>query len=293
MKQDSQIVTDECVLPIDPVPNDALSEEIETPETFDDLQPTQLVKVITEMAPEAEQATNVEYELGRGCRRRTPNSRYTKDYISPSISPLVKRVALSKRKASPASSTERVASKPPRPTSNKRKILNIVKSNSSKKTNSAGKSISTSATIGDVTISWPRYGIDKITINGRSLSITNTCPLDTGLFIYYHAYMAGSDKFRNIFQKGFLDIYSSLTQTIKLVNEENWDHARAYWLSKHNLLPKTTPTGIYDLTNTLTAVVFQFLQPIQEYTIRSECSCVACPRKCRETTSVDLVLTYV
>ena len=117
MKQDCPIVNDECVLPIDPIPNDALSEEIEASGTFDDLPPTQLVKVKNETVPKTEQAKDVDDELGRGRRRRTPNSRYTEDYISPSISPLSKRVAPSKRKASPASSTERVASKPPRPTS--------------------------------------------------------------------------------------------------------------------------------------------------------------------------------
>lgn len=288
MNEEHRFDDHDCIIPIDPIPNIEVSENKQAAETFDDPEPLQSVNMGTELTPNVEHITNVDNGLRRGVRRRTPNSRYNnKDYISPAISPAVHR------KPSPSVNADRLASKPPKPNSNKRKVLSISPKNSSKKRDKNNKMPSYTTNIGDITIPWPRFGINSINIYGRSCSITNTCPLDTGLFIYFHAFMAGSVEFRRIFEKDFSQPFSTLRQTFKLAIEENWDHARAYWLMEHNLLTKESSKGVYDLTNTLTEIVFRFLQPTQEYEIRSECSCSACPRKTRQTTSVDLVLTYV
>ena len=276
------------IMPTDRNPNSEMSEEKAAAETFDDLPPVQFVNVRTAIPPNAEQLPNGDSQLRRGERRRTPNSRYNnKDYISPAISPA------NKRKTSPRVNADHVTSKPPKPNSNKRKALLISPKNTSTKREKNSKMPLYTTTIGDLTIPWPRFGIESINIGGRSCSITNTCPLDTGLFIYFHAYITGSISFRRLFEKDLSDGFCKRCQTFKLAIEENWDHARAYWLIQHHLLTKETSQDVYDLTNTLTEIVFRFLQPLQEYAIKSECSCSQCPRKIRQTTSVDLTLTYV
>lgn len=292
-KQDDQTDYEEYITPFDPISNMMESNDRKGAAAFDDNEPSEVVKMMTDVVPTPEPAANVEQELRRGVRRRTPNSRYTKDYISPAISPLLKRAATSKRRISPSVNTAQVASKPPKPLSKKKKTDRNSPSKPLTKPSAGNKSLLPIVTVGDFKMSWPRYGIEKITIHGKSCSITNTCPLDTGLFIYYHAFMISSAEFRRIFEKDTLDIFAIFRQTIHLAIEDGWDHARAYWVSKHDLLPKRNSSDVYDLTNTLTEIVFRFLQPIQEYTIKSECSCSSCPRKIRQTSSVDLVLTYV
>ena len=53
--------------------------------------------MMAEVVPGTEHASNVEHEPRRGDRRRTHNARNTKDDISLAISPLVKRIATTKR----------------------------------------------------------------------------------------------------------------------------------------------------------------------------------------------------
>ena len=46
--------------------------------------------------------------------------------------------------------------------------------------------------IGNLTFTWPPYGIKNATYRNQTFSIINTCPIDTGLFVLYHAYKAGT-----------------------------------------------------------------------------------------------------
>ena len=125
---------------------------------------------------------------------------------------------------------------------------------------------------------------------GQLYSVTNTCPLDTGLFILYHAYKSGGSKFQNLFETDRLPIFTTLRRTFQLVDSDSWDNARLHWLVIHDLLKEKTSNGDYDIENALTEIVFRFVQTIQLYAITSECSCIECPRHFRHMKSVAIVV---
>ncbi|CAF2704859.1 unnamed protein product [Rotaria sp. Silwood2] len=76
-------------------------------------------------------------------------------------------------------------------------------------------------TRGSLNLTWPRYGINNGTYAGQSFSITRTCPVDTGLFVLYHASKAGNDKFRNLFENNTLDAFTALRQTFEYVESHD------------------------------------------------------------------------
>ena len=145
--------------------------------------------------------------------------------------------------------------------------------------------------VGDLKLTWPRYGIRNAIHEGKIYSVTRTCPLDTGLFVFYYAYRAGSEKFRQLFEDNALNAFTVLRRTFQLVESDGWTVARLYWLLEHGILKDTNAAHEYDIENTLTEIVFRFVQPMQEYPIRSKCSCAACPKRVRQTNSVDITLT--
>ena len=146
-------------------------------------------------------------------------------------------------------------------------------------------------TIGTLKLPWPRYGIRTGIYEGNIYSVTKTCPLDTGLFTMYHAYKAGTTKFRQLFESVDLPVYETIRRTFQLVDSDGWTSARLYWLLRHNLLTTTNEDGVFDIENTLHNIVFEFVKPMQEYQINSECSCVVCPKRRRQKTSVDISLS--
>lgn len=135
--------------------------------------------------------------------------------------------------------------------------------------------------------------MEDIIHEGQSYSITNTCPLDTGLFMLYHAYKSSGLDFQYLFESDRLPVYTTMRRTFQLVETDGWDSARLFWLLTHGLLKNKTQNGEYDLENTITEIVFRFVQSIQIFTITSMCSCAACPKQYRSTNSVDIVLRYV
>ncbi|UJR24213.1 hypothetical protein I4U23_027180 [Adineta vaga] len=143
-------------------------------------------------------------------------------------------------------------------------------------------------TIGNLKLVWPIYGIDNFVYAGKRYDIFHTCTIDTGLFILYHAYKAHSDEFRNIFTCNSLDIYQIIWRTFQLVDTEGWTTARFYWLTEHNLLENRSSNGDYDLMDTMEAIVFQFIKPMQKYPVKSKCACPVCPKQVREYTNVDI-----
>ena len=134
------------------------------------------------------------------------------------------------------------------------------------------------------------YGINNGTYEGQSFSITRTCSVDTGLFVLYHAYKASSDRFRNLFKNDTRDVFIALRKTFEYVESHNWTVARLNWLIRHQLLNIKTHDGKYDLQNTLNKNVFDCVKPMQEFDIKSECICTACPKRVRKYSSVDITL---
>jgi hypothetical protein len=146
------------------------------------------------------------------------------------------------------------------------------------------------ATLGTLQLTWPRYGFRNVIHEGKIYSVTNTCPLDTGLFVLYHAYKAGTEKFRELFERDDLDAVIAIRQTFQLVESDGWKTARLYWLILHGLLKDNSQDYVHDIKNTLTEIVFRFVKPMQAHPIRSECSCAACPKQIRHGTNVDIAL---
>ncbi|CAF2115689.1 unnamed protein product [Rotaria magnacalcarata] len=56
------------------------------------------------------------------------------------------------------------------------------------------------AKIGSLTLAWPLFRIGNASFRGQNFSVVNNCPIDTGLFVFYHAYKAGTNNFRNLFE---------------------------------------------------------------------------------------------
>jgi hypothetical protein len=146
------------------------------------------------------------------------------------------------------------------------------------------------ATIGTVTLTWPPYGINDALYAGQSFTIVNTCPIDTGLFVLYHAYKSSTDNFRNLFDIDTHEICTFLRRTFQIIESKGWTDARLYWLTEKNLLRNKTKHGQYDLKNTMDEVVFKFLKPMQTYPLKSKCTCSVCPKPIRNSSSVEIQL---
>jgi hypothetical protein len=143
---------------------------------------------------------------------------------------------------------------------------------------------------GNLKLTWPSYGIQNAVYANERFSIFNTPPVDTGLFILYHGYKAGTDHLRNIFEYSTLDACKLLRHTFQLVEKNGWILTRLYWLTRNNLLTAKTKNGTYDLKNTMDAVVFSFIKPMQTYEVKSKCSCAVCPKPVRDHTNVHIEL---
>ncbi len=70
---------------------------------------------------------------------------------------------------------------------------------------------------------------------GKIFSVTNTCLLDTGLFVLWHAYKAGIKKFRSLFESEALAASVAVRRTFQHVESDGWTTARLYWLVRHGL----------------------------------------------------------
>ncbi|CAF1014942.1 unnamed protein product [Rotaria magnacalcarata] len=75
-------------------------------------------------------------------------------------------------------------------------------------------------TIGSLTLAWPPYQINNRSFRGQIFTLLNTCSVDTGLFVFYHAYKAGTDKFRDLFEVSNLDALKLLRHVFHLVENE-------------------------------------------------------------------------
>jgi hypothetical protein len=211
--------------------------------------------------------------------RRNPSSKYNNEHNSSPLSP--KRIMESSDETISSVTTEKES----------RYDRKKIKTSSSKLSNATQyRSNDPLTKIGNLSLTWPRYKIKDGVYAGHSFSITNTCSVDTGLFILYHAYKANTDEFRNLFETDILDAFITLRRTFEYVEHDNWTVARLYWVVKHELLEVKRADGTYDLLNTLTKVVFDFVRPMQHFKVKSKCTCIACSKRIRESSSFDIVL---
>ena len=76
-----------------------------------------------------------------------------------------------------------------------------------------------STNIGPLRPPWPRYRID-----------------DAVSFAVYHAYKAGGDAFRLLFENDTIKALALLRHIFRLVESDGWTIARLFWLTQHHLL---------------------------------------------------------
>jgi hypothetical protein len=148
-----------------------------------------------------------------------------------------------------------------------------------------------STTSNALTLSFPRYSIVNACFEGRLYSVTQTCSIDTGLYALYYVYKTASDIFRLLFDLNTTPCHINLRKTFQLVDSDGWDTARLHWLVSHKLLGQVNSDGMYDIKDTITANVFQFVEPLQMYMIKTECLCIACPKPVRFKKNHDISLT--
>ena len=195
----------------------------------------------------------------------------------------------SSKRSPPASDSSYSVSKAPTPKKPPQKKIKSSPPNSINKRTFNRDYLTTK--IGDLKLTWPPYGIKNALYADEYHSIYYTCTIDTGLFVLYHAYKAGTDDFRNLFESDTLEAYTLLRRTFQLVESDGWTIARLYWLTENNLLREKDKDGQYNLMNVMDAIVFEFIKPIQTFSLNSTCSCSACPKPIREHMSVDIALT--
>ncbi|CAF1538415.1 unnamed protein product, partial [Didymodactylos carnosus] len=228
---------------------------------------------------------------GRNARPPMKNSSDINDFAfnlnSPCSSP-----AFSPKRSHLTSDSSYSLSKEKIPTT-RRKRVKSSPTNSIKNRNLPFSREYCTTTIGNLKLTWPPYGIKDAFYAGEYFSVFHTCSLDTGLFVLYHAYKAGTDDFRQLFEIDTLEIYAFLHRTFQLVESNGWNSARLYWLTGKKLLKEKTKDGKYDLKSTMDEVVFKFVKPMQTFPIQSKCTCTACPKPLREHTSMEISLTKV
>lgn len=144
-------------------------------------------------------------------------------------------------------------------------------------------------TIDKFLISYPKFGINSVKYNGAQYTITNTCSLDSALFLLYYIYKSGSEKYRSLFNRSIPAVDQLLT-TFDLVETKDWDIARLYWITSHSGNDRSFDFQRHiDLFATADAHVFKHLQAIQSHTIISHCESSDCPQ--RSITKVSSILS--
>lgn len=274
--------------------SDAISQHVAavTPELSiinEDFGEIDSPQIILAMSSNDTDVTDTSDGLRRSSRKPIPNTKYTTDYISPTISPTISRVTSPKRAHSPSTASTSPAQRAPKLVKKPRKKGKQSLMNSPNLQQILTNKTDKFTNIGTLQLPWPRYGIRSGVYEGKIYSVTQTCPLDTGLFILYFAYRTGTSEFRDLFERDTLEIYTTLRRTFQLVESDDWTTARLYWLTIHNLLDNDE-TGTHNIENTLTEIVFKFIQPMQKHLIRTKCSCDACPKQIRSITNSDLAL---
>ena len=150
---------------------------------------------------------------------------------------------------------------------------------------------STYTTIGNLKLKFPHFNIGPTFISSdRRYSASNTCSLDSSLFLLYYIYMSHSDEFRSLFDSD-IKVCDRLRKTFDLVESKGWDLARMYWITANSIYanPKAGCAHI-DLYGTADTNVFQYVREVQKYVIESTCTCKECPKFIRHSHSVDISL---
>lgn len=149
----------------------------------------------------------------------------------------------------------------------------------------------THTTVGSLNLQFPHFNIGPTFIDtGERYSVSNTCSLDSSLFLLYYIYMSHSEDFRFAFDPNIIGC-QNLRNTFDLIERNGWDFARLHWLTVNKVYPKPLANCAHiDVYGTADTNVFQFLREMQKYVIESTCTCGDCPKLVRQSHSVDISL---
>jgi hypothetical protein len=163
------------------------------------------------------------------------------------------------------------------------------------------------ASIGDISLPWPRFNIKSTLYNGIVYTITNTCAVDSVLFVYYFILKTASTSIKNLFSHGMDPKYYILNKTMELVDSDGWDIARLYWLTANNRLSVNTNTSCdtpsaadtitscdtsskyHDIFGTVNKNVYKYLRSMQNHVFSTECTTADC-RKRRKKRGDEIIL---
>ena len=142
--------------------------------------------------------------------------------------------------------------------------------------------------VGNVKLLFPRFNFGPVVFEKKRYSASNTCSLDSALFLLYYIYVTHSEEFRSLFDPNIM-VCQQLQRTFDLVDKEGWDIARIYWISIHTAYPDPNRrTYHYDLYGTADTNVFQYVRELQRHVIKSACTSPDCPKSMRTNHSVDI-----
>jgi len=116
-----------------------------------------------------------------------------------------------------------------------------------------------------------------LTCLGHEYGITDTCNVDSGLFVLYFLFQTDSIM-HELIDKMSTEPYTSLRATFELVDSEGWDSARLYWLLVHKRLDPFS-NSLQSMFGSMDQNVYQFIKGLQRYSVSSLCSRLECPER--------------
>jgi hypothetical protein len=148
----------------------------------------------------------------------------------------------------------------------------------------------THTTVGNMNLPFPHFNIGPTFITRqRRYSASDTCSLDSSLFLLYYIYMSHSQEFRSLFDPT-IAACKQLLKTFDLVEKKGWDVARLYWVTVHSNYLKDKRRAHINLHATADTNVFQYVREVQKYVTKSTCTCTDCPKLVAQSHSVDISL---
>jgi hypothetical protein len=154
---------------------------------------------------------------------------------------------------------------------------------------------------------WPAFGINKkrfegpvlffifylqniyCLFSGQIYSVTNTCNIDSPLFVIY-AVLWTDSTIKNIILNSESEPFLSLRKTFELVESDGWDEARLYWLITHSLLGHQQ-SNIHNAYGSVDGNTLRCIKnPIQLYKSKSVCARQDCSTRERTIISCDVAL---
>jgi hypothetical protein len=144
--------------------------------------------------------------------------------------------------------------------------------------------------VGNLQLPFPHFNIGPTFYGNKRYSASNTCSLDSSLFLLYYIYKSNSEEFRSLIDPN-IPVCGQLLQTFNLVENEGWDIARVYWISIHATGPyRNKSNQHHDLFTTADNNVFQYVRELQKYVVKSTCTSTDCPKLLWEKRSVDIAM---